>query len=73
MMLLKVTRQALRHSNTTTQRCLTYYSPTLVEKRVGEAGPGGRSSEAALKVAVFGASGFLGNAVCAELGRFIGT
>ena len=44
------------------------YSPTTVEARPDEAGTGGRSSEAGLKVAVFGASGFLGNYVCGELG-----
>lgn len=47
-----------------------FYSPTLTEKRVGEGGRGGRSSEAGLKVAVFGASGFLGNYVGAQLGTY---
>ena len=45
-----------------------FYSPTLTFKRAGEAGRGGRSSEAGCKVAVFGGSGFLGGFVCAELG-----
>ena len=45
-----------------------FYSPSLTEKRFGEAGRGGRSSEAGCKVAVFGGSGFLGGFVCAELG-----
>lgn len=45
-----------------------FYSPTLTERRVGQAGRGGRSSEAGVKVALFGASGFLGGHVCAELG-----
>lgn len=49
-------------------RSLTTMSGTLVERRVGEAGPGGHASEAAVKVALFGASGFLGNYVCGELG-----
>jgi hypothetical protein len=48
-----------------------FYTPTLTEKRAGEAGRGGRMSEAACKVAVFGASGFLGNFVCAELGTLL--
>jgi hypothetical protein len=57
----------------TKQRCLLStvtapYSPTTTEARVGEMGTGGRSSEAGLKVALFGASGFLGNYVCGELG-----
>lgn len=48
----------------------TPYKPTLTEARPGEAGTGGRSSEASLKVALFGASGFVGNYVCGELGKF---
>jgi hypothetical protein len=48
-----------------------FYSPTLTHKRAGEAGRGGRSSEAACKVAVFGGSGFLGGFLCAELGTYI--
>lgn len=54
------------------RRSLSFYSPTLTERRVGEAGTGGRNSEAGLKVAVFGASGFLGSYVCAELGESVG-
>ena len=45
-----------------------FYSPTLAEKRVGQGGKGGRTSEAGIKVAVFGGSGFLGTHVCGELG-----
>lgn len=45
-----------------------FYAPTLVERRENEGGRGGRASEAGVKVACFGASGFLGNYVCAELG-----
>lgn len=44
------------------------YKPTLTEARPEEAGTGGRASEAGLKVALFGASGFVGNYVCGELG-----
>lgn len=44
------------------------YSPTKVEARPTEMGTGGRASDAGLKVALFGASGFLGNYVCGELG-----
>lgn len=58
-----------RPSATTARRCLSMYTPTLTERRVGEAGTGGRNSEAGLKVALFGASGFLGEYVCAELGE----
>lgn len=46
-----------------------FYSPTLVELRPGERGRGGRGSEAAKKVAVFGAGGLLGGYVCSELGK----
>ena len=45
-----------------------YYVPTLTERRDTEKGTGGRSSISGLKVALFGASGFLGNYVCGELG-----
>lgn len=48
---------------------LAPYAPTLTEARVGEGGPGGRSSDQKLKVALFGASGFLGRYVSAELGH----
>jgi hypothetical protein len=48
-----------------------FYTPTLTAKRHGEAGRGGRMSESGCKVAIFGASGFLGNFVCAELGMFV--
>lgn len=62
-MLASSARQASRRVGTR-----SVYVPTLVERREGEAGTGGRSSEAAKKVAVFGASGFLGGYLCAELG-----
>jgi len=56
----------------TTRRCLSlpaqFYVPTLTPRRPGEAGGGGRSSEAGLKIAVIGASGFLGKYFSAELG-----
>jgi hypothetical protein len=41
----------------------------MTEKRVGEGGRGGRASEAGVKVALFGGSGFLGNYVSANLGE----
>ena len=50
---------------------LSTYSPAMVEQRLDEEGSGGRSSNAGLKVALFGASGFLGNYVTAELGACI--
>lgn len=45
------------------------YIPRVTERRNGEAGPGGRSSNAGVKVAVFGAGGFLGRYVCSHLGK----
>lgn len=43
--------------------------PRITERRANETGPGGRASDAGLKVAVFGASGMLGRYVCAHLGK----
>eukprot|EP00522_Entomoneis_paludosa_P015354 CAMPEP_0172440842 /NCGR_PEP_ID=MMETSP1065-20121228/1455_1 /TAXON_ID=265537 /ORGANISM="Amphiprora paludosa, Strain CCMP125" /LENGTH=376 /DNA_ID=CAMNT_0013189911 /DNA_START=114 /DNA_END=1244 /DNA_ORIENTATION=+ len=48
---------------------LPKYSPTLLQAREGEIGAGGRSSDQGIKVALFGASGFLGKYVSAELGH----
>jgi len=53
---------------TCTRGLASEYKPTLVNRREGEIGLGGRGSDAGLKVAVFGASGFLGPYVCNELG-----
>ena len=47
----------------------TPYIPRIVDRRINETGPGGRASDAGLKVAIFGASGFLGRYVCSHLGR----
>jgi hypothetical protein len=73
MMLSVLSRRSV--ATAVSRRSLSYYTPTLVEAREGEMGTGGRTSDAGLKVAVFGASGFLGNYVCGELGmlccRFI--
>jgi hypothetical protein len=44
------------------------YIPRIVDRRIDETGPGGRASDAGLKVAVFGASGLLGRYVCSNLG-----
>jgi hypothetical protein len=67
MMMSALTR---RSTAFVTRRSLSTYSPTMVEKREGENGVGGRSSNAGLKVAVFGGSGFLGHYVCGELGMY---
>ena len=45
--------------------------PRILDRRDGETGPGGRGSDAGIKVAVFGASGFLGRYVCTHLGKFL--
>jgi hypothetical protein len=58
-----------RHSSSTATK--PFYVPTMTEKRVGEGGRGGRASEAGVKVALFGGSGFLGNYVSANLGECV--
>ena len=45
--------------------------PRIVDRNPNETGPGGRGSDAGLKVAVFGASGFLGRYVCCHLGTSV--
>ena len=59
-------------SRTTSYRALATetYKPTLTNRRGTEMGLGGKGSNAGLKVAIFGASGFLGPYVCTELGTF---
>lgn len=54
---------------TATQRRTQFVgSANLPYRRDDEAGPGGRASNAGVKVAVFGAGGFLGRYVCCDLG-----
>jgi len=45
------------------------FNPALTGKRSNEIGSGGRGSDAGLKVAVFGATGFLGPYLCTKLGN----
>jgi len=45
------------------------FLPRITEKRLNEAGPGGRSSNAGIKVAIFGATGFVGKHLCHNLGH----
>ena len=44
--------------------------PNITDRRLEEGGPGGRSSNAGLRFAIFGATGFLGKHVCNQLGRW---
>jgi hypothetical protein len=46
------------------------FLPRITEKRLNEAGPGGRSSNAGIKVAIFGATGFVGKHLCHNLGTY---
>jgi hypothetical protein len=44
------------------------FLPLITDRRLEEEGAGGRSSNAGVKVAIFGATGFLGKHVCHHLG-----
>jgi hypothetical protein len=44
------------------------FLPRITERRLNEAGAGGRSSNAGVKVAIFGATGFLGKHLCNQIG-----
>ena len=46
------------------------FLPRITERRVNEGGPGGRQSNADLRVAIFGATGFIGKHLCHQLGTF---
>ena len=61
------TTTALRSLSTNTKPVV----PRIVDRNPNETGPGGRGSDAGLKVAVFGASGFLGRYVCCHLGTSV--
>jgi len=45
------------------------YLPLITDRRLQEQGPGGRASNAGIRVAIFGATGFLGKHVCNHLGK----
>ena len=47
------------------------FLPRVTDRKLEEQGPGGRSSVAGIKVAIFGATGFLGKHVCNLLGTFV--
>jgi hypothetical protein len=44
------------------------FMPRITERRLNEGGPGGRQSNADLRVAIFGATGFIGKHLCHQLG-----
>mmetsp|Transcript_29805 Transcript_29805/g.88470 ORF Transcript_29805/g.88470 Transcript_29805/m.88470 type:complete len:414 (-) Transcript_29805:91-1332(-) len=64
----EASRPLARALATDTSGGVKLYTPKVPERRTGEAGPGGRASVAGVKVAIFGAGGFLGRYVCCELG-----
>lgn len=45
------------------------FLPRITDRRLQEQGAGGRQSNAGLKFAIFGATGFLGKHVCNQLGK----
>jgi NADH dehydrogenase (ubiquinone) 1 alpha subcomplex subunit 9 len=45
------------------------FIPRITERRLNEGGPGGRQSNADLRVAIFGATGFVGKHLCHQLGH----
>jgi len=45
------------------------FMPRITERRVNEGGPGGRQSNGDLRVAIFGATGFIGKHLCHQLGH----
>ena len=47
------------------------FLPRITERRLNEQGAGGRSTNAGVKVAIFGATGFLGKHVCNQLGELL--
>mmetsp|Transcript_29806 Transcript_29806/g.88478 ORF Transcript_29806/g.88478 Transcript_29806/m.88478 type:complete len:147 (-) Transcript_29806:1281-1721(-) len=65
----EASRPLARALATDTSGGVKLYTPKVPERRTGEAGPGGRASVAGVKVAIFGAGGFLGRYVCCELGE----
>ena len=52
------------------RRSFSTVLPRITPRRPTEGGPGGRHSDAGVKVAIFGASGFLGRYVCSVLGTW---
>ena len=61
-----ITSCAAANNNT---RAFATDLPRVTDRRPTETGRGGRASDAGVKVAVFGATGFLGRYVCSHLGK----
>jgi len=68
-MMLATIRKGISHNTRLATRSFSNAVSGYTEKRPDAAGPGGRSSNAGIKVAVFGAGGFLGRYVCSNLGE----
>uniref|UniRef100_A0A7S2VZI2 NAD-dependent epimerase/dehydratase domain-containing protein n=1 Tax=Eucampia antarctica TaxID=49252 RepID=A0A7S2VZI2_9STRA len=68
--MLLSSRLAVRAATTATRKFSTKAPivPRILDRVGNETGPGGRGSDADVKVAVFGATGFLGRYVCCNLG-----
>eukprot|EP00527_Entomoneis_sp_CCMP2396_P009150 CAMPEP_0198137218 /NCGR_PEP_ID=MMETSP1443-20131203/741_1 /TAXON_ID=186043 /ORGANISM="Entomoneis sp., Strain CCMP2396" /LENGTH=395 /DNA_ID=CAMNT_0043798579 /DNA_START=94 /DNA_END=1281 /DNA_ORIENTATION=- len=61
-------RRGIRFLSSLTPASSSLYKSSAAEARMDVGGPGGRSSNNGVKVAVFGGSGFLGKYVAGELG-----
>ena len=66
-----ISRAANTTTTATTRAFGTTDLPRVTDRRPTETGRGGRASDAGVKVAVFGATGFLGRYVCSHLGKFV--
>lgn len=66
-----ITSCAANNNSTTTRAFGTTDLPRVTDRRPTETGRGGRASDAGVKVAVFGATGFLGRYVCSHLGKLV--
>ena len=63
-------QKALLPTTKTLRTLSTTSLPRITERRPEETGRGGRASDAGVKVALFGATGFLGRYVSSGLGEF---
>lgn len=68
-MALRTALKPLRKSLLPRTRAFSTELPRITERRPNETGRGGRASDAGVKVALFGATGFLGRYVSSGLGE----